>query len=162
MFLSRFGVKNYKCLGDIGIPLTPVHVLIGPNDAGKTSLMEAIAALCGSLKRPAKEFFPKPWKGRELVRFDAKELAVEVTGEWASAPIGHAATKPAGGSATALLSVSSNPGTRAPSRIDGWKRTQLATLEGHSVPAFAGPAATSRTVQNSLDCRRAGRNSKDV
>ena len=76
MFLSRFGVKNYKCLGDIGIPLTPVHVLIGPNDAGKTSLMEAIAALCGSLKRPVKEFFPKPWKGRELVRFGAKELAV--------------------------------------------------------------------------------------
>ena len=45
MFLSRFGVKNYKCLGDIDIPLTPIHVLIGPNDSGKTSLLEAMAAL---------------------------------------------------------------------------------------------------------------------
>ena len=41
MFLSRFGVKNYKCLGDIDIPLTPIHVLSGQNDSGKTSLMEA-------------------------------------------------------------------------------------------------------------------------
>ncbi len=27
MFLSRFGVKNYKCLGEIDIPLTPIRPL---------------------------------------------------------------------------------------------------------------------------------------
>jgi len=34
MFLSRFGVKDYKWLGDIDLPLTSMHVLIGPNDLG--------------------------------------------------------------------------------------------------------------------------------
>ena len=48
MFLSRFGVKNYKCLGDIDIPLTPIHVLIGQNDAGKTSLLEAWRRFTGA------------------------------------------------------------------------------------------------------------------
>ena len=33
MYLSRFGVKNYKCLGEIDIPLTPIHVIIGENDS---------------------------------------------------------------------------------------------------------------------------------
>ena len=74
MFLSRFGVKNYKCLGDLDIPLTPVHVFIGQNDSGKTSLMEAIAALYGSLKRPVEELFPQPWQGRQLVCFGSAEL----------------------------------------------------------------------------------------
>ena len=84
MFLSRFGVKNYKCLGEIDIPLTPIHVLIGPNDAGKTSLMEAIAALYGGLERQPQEFFPQPWQGRELVWFGTKELVIELRGQWLS------------------------------------------------------------------------------
>ena len=82
MFLSRFGVKNYKCLGDIDIPLTPVHVLIAQNDSGKTSLMEAIAALYGSLRRPVEELFPQPWQGRQLVWFDSLEPALEFRGQW--------------------------------------------------------------------------------
>jgi hypothetical protein len=90
MFLSQFGVKNYKCLGEIDIALTPTHVVIGPNDAGKTSLIEAIAALCGSLEKPAEELFPKPWQGRELVRFGAKEFAIDLRGRWLPRPTGQA------------------------------------------------------------------------
>ena len=86
MFLSRFGVKNYKCLGDIDIPLTPIHVLIGQNDSGKTSLMEAIAALYGSLKRPVEEFFPQPWRGPQLVRFGSAEPTIELRGQWLPGP----------------------------------------------------------------------------
>ena len=84
MFLSRFGVKNYKCLGDIDIPLTPIHVLIAQNDSGKTSLMEAIAALYGSLRRPVEELFPQPWQGRQLVWFGSPEPALEFRGPVAS------------------------------------------------------------------------------
>ena len=40
--LSHFSVKNYKCLADVSLPLTPIHVLIGQFDTGKTSLSEAI------------------------------------------------------------------------------------------------------------------------
>ena len=82
MYLSRFGVKNYKCLGDIDIPLTPIHVLIGENDAGKTSLLEAMAALCASSEQPLAQVFPKPWEGRELVYNGSQEASVELSGHW--------------------------------------------------------------------------------
>jgi len=82
MYLSRFGVKNYKCLGEIDIPLTPIHVLIGENDAGKTSVVEAMAALYGSSEKPLAQVFPAPWSGRELVRYGAQEARVHLWGEW--------------------------------------------------------------------------------
>ncbi len=83
MYLSRFGVKNYKCLGEIDIPLTPIHVLIGENDAGKTSLLEALAAFyastdCSNLSQA----FPGPWEGSELVLHSSPERRIELWGEW--------------------------------------------------------------------------------
>ncbi|OHB69975.1 MAG: hypothetical protein A2V70_18555 [Planctomycetes bacterium RBG_13_63_9] len=82
MYLSRFGVKNYKCLGEIDIPLTPIHVLIGENDAGKTSLLEAMAAFFGSSEGPLREAFPQPWSGLELVRHGSGDRLVEFWGKW--------------------------------------------------------------------------------
>jgi hypothetical protein len=94
MYLSRFGVKNYKCLGDIDIPLTPIHVLIGQNDCGKTSLLEAMAAFFASATGKASVMFPGPWAGRELLRHGSMGLPyepdfqVEVSGTWMVAPDG--------------------------------------------------------------------------
>jgi energy-coupling factor transporter ATP-binding protein EcfA2 len=84
MYLSRFGVKNYKCLGDIDISLTPIHVLIGENDSGKTSLLEAIQAFYGDMHQP-ESLFPGPWEGLELVR-DQDELKIPLYGEWGEKP----------------------------------------------------------------------------
>ena len=84
MYLSRFGVKNYKCLGEIDIPLTPIHVLIGQNDCGKTSLLEAMAAFHASSEKRLAETFPGPWSGRELVRHESPDGIVELSGEWAA------------------------------------------------------------------------------
>ncbi len=86
MYLSRFGVKNYKCLGEIDIPLTPIHVLIGENDAGKTSLLEAMAALHASSRKALPQVFPMPWTGRELVLHASGEPRVELWGEWQTLP----------------------------------------------------------------------------
>ncbi len=82
MYLSRFGVKNYKCLGEIDIPLTPIHVFIGENDAGKTSLLEAMEALCASSEQVLTDIFPKPWEGRELVYHGSQQASVELSGQW--------------------------------------------------------------------------------
>ncbi len=82
MYLSRFGVKNYKCLGEIDIPLTPIHVLIGENDAGKTSLLEAMAAFCASSEKPLSDAFPGPWDGRELVRHGSDKPTIELWAGW--------------------------------------------------------------------------------
>jgi predicted ATPase len=82
MFLSQFGVKNYKCLGDVEIPLTPIHVLIGPNDSGKTSLLEALDAFCASADLQLAQLFPQPWTGRELVRQGTETDRIELHGQW--------------------------------------------------------------------------------
>lgn len=40
--ITPFRVQNYKALRDVTLNLTPIHLLIGPNDSVKTSLLEAM------------------------------------------------------------------------------------------------------------------------
>ena len=76
--IKQFSVKNYKALESISIPLTPIHVVIGQNDSGKTSLLEAIHAFCSSTQGPLVDAFPGMWTGRELVHFGADKPVVEL------------------------------------------------------------------------------------
>lgn len=77
--IKQFHVQNYKALQDVTLDLTPIHVLIGPNDSGKTSILEAVAAFCRSVDVPIADAFAGTWIGRQLawknhrvaVRFDA-------------------------------------------------------------------------------------------
>lgn len=81
-WMTRFGVKNYKCLKDVDIPLTPIHVIIGQNDAGKTSLLEAMYAYFRSTKSRISNAFPGRWKNADLVNEAAKIPIVEFEGEF--------------------------------------------------------------------------------
>jgi len=65
--ITRFHVQNYKALRDVTLDLTPVHVLIGPNDSGKTSILEALAALSRSVDHDLNKSFLGRWAGTELV-----------------------------------------------------------------------------------------------
>jgi predicted ATPase len=65
--ITRLRVQNYKALRDITLDLTPIHVLIGPNDSGKTSLLEALATLCRSVDHPLSQAFVGSWQGADLV-----------------------------------------------------------------------------------------------
>lgn len=65
--IKRFHVSNYKALVDVTLELRPVSLLIGPNDSGKTSILEAINALCRSVDYPLSEAFEGAWDGRQLV-----------------------------------------------------------------------------------------------
>src|SRR5205085_125655 len=80
--MTRFSVKNYKCLADVSLPLTPIHVLIGENDSGKTSLLEAMYAFFRSNEIPLQEAFAGAWSGRELVFHASRKPHVEFEGEW--------------------------------------------------------------------------------
>lgn len=108
--ITRFRVQNYKALRDVTLDLTPIHVLIGPNDSGKTSILEAIAALSRTTCRPLNECFGGRWSGAELasnltdsndvvfeagcaafdyqlkVRMPRQGHIVENAGEWLRAP----------------------------------------------------------------------------
>lgn len=84
--LVHFSVKNYKCLRDVSLPLTRFHVLIGENDAGKTSFLQAIAAYCAS-NLPSDCAIPTcfaPFEfGPDLVGTYAEENPIiELAGRW--------------------------------------------------------------------------------
>ncbi|MGD9854204.1 MAG: AAA family ATPase [Planctomycetaceae bacterium] len=65
--ITRFRVQNYKALRDVTLDLTPMHLLIGPNDSGKTSILEALAALCRSVDNELKQSFLGSWSDDQLV-----------------------------------------------------------------------------------------------
>jgi predicted ATPase len=65
--ITRFHVQNFKALRDVTLELTSIHVLIGPNDSGKTSILEAITAFGLMVPYSWSGAFRGRWQGRELV-----------------------------------------------------------------------------------------------
>jgi len=41
-------IKNFKCINELLIELSPLTVFVGPNGSGKTSILEAIALFAQS------------------------------------------------------------------------------------------------------------------
>lgn len=78
MMITRFRAKNYKALRDVTVDLTPIHVLIGPNDSGKTSILDAVAALCRSVDHQLAQAFTGSWSGLNLVWRGEPELLVSL------------------------------------------------------------------------------------
>lgn len=76
--IERIRIQNYKALRDVAISLAPLHVLIGPNDSGKTSVLEAVAALCRSTDHELPQAFLGAWNGCSLVWNCQPETPVEV------------------------------------------------------------------------------------
>ena len=78
--LTKLQIQNYKALRDVTLDLTPFHVLIGPNDSGKTSILEAICALSRSVEhRTANQVFPSAWQGHELVWQAKSDLQIQLS-----------------------------------------------------------------------------------
>ncbi|HZU95659.1 MAG TPA: AAA family ATPase [Planctomycetota bacterium] len=70
---TELEIKNFKCLRDVKLPLSPLTVLIGKNDTGKSSVLEALHLL-GTLSNfdQLEHAFPEPrtfralsWRGLE-------------------------------------------------------------------------------------------------
>ena len=80
--LSQFHVENYKCLRNVTVPLTPIHVLIGQNDAGKSSLLEALYAFFRSRDYELAQAFSGQWLADDLVYENASEPCVTFEGTW--------------------------------------------------------------------------------
>jgi energy-coupling factor transporter ATP-binding protein EcfA2 len=77
--IRQVHIQNYKALKDVTLDLTPIHVLIGPNDSGKTSILEAIGAICRSVEQPAEQWFAGEWQDRDLVWSGNREGPVILT-----------------------------------------------------------------------------------
>ncbi|HSN99816.1 MAG TPA: AAA family ATPase [Candidatus Nanopelagicales bacterium] len=48
--LRRVRVENFGCLRDVEVELTPLTVLVGPNDSGKSTLLRALLTLSHAMK----------------------------------------------------------------------------------------------------------------
>jgi hypothetical protein len=81
--INSFRVRGYKALLDVELALTPVHVLIGPNDTGKSSILEALSALCRSVDFDLSEAFTGRWSGTQLVWRGGLGQVVELEAEFA-------------------------------------------------------------------------------
>jgi predicted ATPase len=71
--ISKLRVQNFKCLRDVTVELKPLTVLIGKNDTGKTSLLEAIenmAWLVGGNSPQALLLDRLVWQGADPPRID--------------------------------------------------------------------------------------------
>ena len=64
--IQRLRIKNYKGIRDVSIEIGTTHALIGPNDSGKTSILQAVAALCRSVDHELARAFVGAWEGRDL------------------------------------------------------------------------------------------------
>lgn len=65
--ISRLTIQHFKALRSVTIMLGRFHVLIGPNDSGKTTILEAVAALARSVDYPLNEAFVGRWEGTDLL-----------------------------------------------------------------------------------------------
>lgn len=79
--ITRLDVQNYKALRDVTLDLSPLHVLIGPNDAGKSSILEAAYALVESANGPLLDSFPGLWEGLDLVWKRTPDATVRIAGD---------------------------------------------------------------------------------
>lgn len=43
--IRTFHARNYGCLMDVTAGLTPLHAFIGPNDSGKTTLLDGLRTI---------------------------------------------------------------------------------------------------------------------
>jgi len=84
--ITRMKVRNFKALRDVQVDLCPFTVLIGLNDTGKTSFLEAVYALAESTRVSLANCFWSPWQHRELVHRQAADTTVEFTAALASSP----------------------------------------------------------------------------
>jgi hypothetical protein len=82
--ITRMTVENFKALRRVEVDLAPFTVLIGPNDTGKTSFLEAVYALSESTRNPLASCFWSPWQSRELVYKQTPDTPVHFAAELAS------------------------------------------------------------------------------
>jgi predicted ATPase len=80
--LNRLHVQNYKCLLDVAIEFGEFTVLIGPNDSGKSSLLEVIRGLARITREPYQAIFTGDQALANLVwrKETARDVVWEVAG----------------------------------------------------------------------------------
>src|SRR5438552_253971 len=83
--ISHMTVENFKALRRVDVDLGPFTVLIGPNDSGKSSFLEAVFALSESARSDLPRCFVSSWQGAELVYGQSFQTPVKLQAHLAQA-----------------------------------------------------------------------------
>ena len=75
--IDKIRIQNFKCLRDVEVELGPLNVLIGPNDSGKTSFLEAIRLLGETVMSWQEDLNTSRFPLGELVWQKRPDLAIE-------------------------------------------------------------------------------------
>jgi predicted ATPase len=94
--ISRLHVENYKCLRDVSVDLGPFTVLIGSNDSGKSSILDAIRVLGRTTRETIAESLA-PEDGEKTDSYDslvwrqdiARQIAISIEGTTGSEKLGY-------------------------------------------------------------------------
>lgn len=65
--ITSMRVERFRAIADATVRLGTFNVLIGRNDSGKTSFLEAVYALSNSTRSPIAESFWSPWRDKDLI-----------------------------------------------------------------------------------------------
>jgi predicted ATPase len=76
--IRQLQIQNFKALRDVTIELTPLHLFIGPNDSGKTSILQAVTALSRSVDVQLSKAFVGRWQDSQLVWQGRSDLNVRL------------------------------------------------------------------------------------
>ena len=79
--ITGITIEYFKALRNVHVDLSPFTVLIGPNDSGKSSILEAVYALAESTRNQLQECFWSPWENRELVYLQRPDTDVVLNAE---------------------------------------------------------------------------------
>jgi len=97
--LTKLTVRNFKSLVDVTVEFPRLAVLFGPNAAGKSNLLDAIAALSGiGNARTLSDVLdrPLPVRGHAFEAFSFPAGGLPVVGKAAQRPV-LAGSRPGGG-----------------------------------------------------------------
>src|ERR1700750_2655339 len=110
MYLAELSIKNFRRLSDANLAFSPgLNVLIGPNNIGKTAVVDALRALLAGADDPYPRFdkddihIPKSGSAATKIRFEYvfKDLSLDDQADFL-----HALRMNSDGAIEAILGVS--------------------------------------------------------
>lgn len=83
--IERVRIQGFRCIGELSLPVSPLTVIHGPPDSGKSSILDAIALLMQTWRRPVlpvpEDVAPILSSIEELaVHLRSGELSIDVEG----------------------------------------------------------------------------------
>ncbi len=154
--ITKLTVENFKALRRVELELTPLTVLIGPNNSGKSSFLEAIYAISRSAHFQLNRCFWSSWQHRELVHGNDPDAAVKFIAEFPGFAADGNGTPGSPDPIFYSLAISFSPGHVAgiQERIGGLSTSGSELPRRQNSTAICGKGSIPSNLERSVDLVR--------